>query len=221
MAIDECLVADDGTIEYRRSGDRVKLSYAFSRKFAGDSCQLTIKRNGKVFKTSLVLSSESPRLNIIGHIEQPQYFVWGGLVFLQCSMWYIEEEFPTDKEDGSSIDLDTMPLALQQAWFRQEKKTSDQEVVILSQVLADDLTVGYSHYKNRVVEKINNEPIRNMRQLADILTKADPKSTPFVRVDLDQHAAIILETDRAIKANQPILQRNRIHPPAHIAPPPK
>lgn len=215
MSIDNAGIADDGTIELRSSGDRVSLSYAFSKKYAGDQCQLKFKRQGKMMSTNVTLSDLVPRINVSRPSDKPQYIVWAGLVFLSCSTYYLEEEFPAPGILGElgGLDKDKMPLRLQQAWYMQEKKFHDQEVVILSQVLADELTVGYAHYYDRVVENVNGTPIRNMRQLYDLLFTIDPAITTFVNIALDGNAKIILDTNKAIKSHQTILKRNHILPP--------
>lgn len=218
MGVDNYTIADDGTILFRKSGEMVQLSYAFSSRFPGDTSLITFKRKGTMHKCiPVTLSGRYPRLNVQRQLNKPQYMVWGGLIFTQCSMSYIEEEFHAPPEKSATgIDLEKMPLNLQSAWFRQEKKHDDHEVVILSQVLADDITIGFAHYQNRVVEKLNGVPIQNMRQLADQLTNLNPKQHPFVRVDLDNYGTIVLKTEKAIAANPAILTRNNIHPPLSI-----
>lgn len=233
MAVDGLPVADDGTIELRKSGERVKLTYAVARKFAGDNCTLTVKRDGQVRTETVKLGGVSPRFTVSRQLDQPQYFVWSGLVFLQCSTEYIEEAFPS--EDGG-IDFEAMPLNLQVAWYRNEKKHPNQEVVILSQVLADDVCLGYMHYKNRVVERLNGSPVQNLAELAHLLsnlgddTKQNDKgsdtkssdtktkeSSSYVRIDLDMACSIVIDTRRAHKAHPTILARNHIHPSSHLS----
>jgi S1-C subfamily serine protease len=212
-AIDGCAVADDGTIELRKSGERVKLTYAASRKFSGDTCRFTVKRNGASTELSVKLSAEPTKFTLHRITDRPQYYVWSGLVFLQCSNKYLEEEFPAADH---YVNFERMPLNLQTRWCRDDKKYADQDVVVLSQVLADELCIGYLQYKNRIVEKINGLEIRNLNQLATLLNKLDPKTQPFVSVQLDGSRTIVLETARALKAHPNILARNNIYPPARL-----
>jgi S1-C subfamily serine protease len=217
MAIDGCAIANDGTIELRKSGERVKFTYAVTRKFAGDECRLSLKRDGTPIEQVVTLSGVSPRFTVQRQLDQPQYVVWCGLVFVQCSASYIEEEFAGE---NGSIDFDEMPLDMQLAWYRSEKKHADQEVIVLSQVLADELCIGYTHYKNRLVEAVDGQPVNNLRALADALKRVDPTKQPFVRIHLDGNACIVLETNRALQSHPTILERNKIHPAQHLAPPP-
>ena len=46
LSIDGVAIADDGTFEFRDTGERVQLSHLISTKFPGDKCVLKIKRNG-------------------------------------------------------------------------------------------------------------------------------------------------------------------------------
>ena len=212
-SIDGCSVADDGTIELRKSGERVKLSYAASRKYAGDTCKIIVKRNGVTMACQVKLSGDSVKFTLTRPSDQPSYYVWAGLVFLQCSNQYLEEEFPAD---DNYVNFERMPLNLQSSWYRDDKKSVNQDVVILSQVLADELCVGYLQFKNRVVYKINGCEIRNLAELAHILDKVDPKLQPFVSIEIDGPRTIVLQTDLALKAHPTILKRNNIYPCARL-----
>jgi len=215
MNVDGQNIADDGTIELRRSGERVRWTHVVSKHFARDNITITFKRDGKIMSDEVTLTGTAIRYTSEKQLDKPQYVIWAGLVFLQCSNAYLEEEFVS--EDGEDLDYESMPLNLQNAWYRNEKKTTDQEVVILSQVLGDNLTVGYTNYKNRVVESVNNTKIQNLAQLSTMLNNLDSKTDPFVSVEIDQSNCIILDTTKSIKAHPIILARNNIHKPYSLS----
>lgn len=56
------------------------------------------------------------------------------------------------------------------------------QVVILSQVLACDATLGYEDLFNTQVLKFNETPVRNLRHLAQLTSAC---TQPFMRFDLE------------------------------------
>ena len=56
------------------------------------------------------------------------------------------------------------------------------QVVILSQVLACDATLGYEDLFNTQVLRFNGAPVRNLRHLAQLTTAC---AEPYMRFDLD------------------------------------
>ena len=67
------------------------------------------------------------------------------------------------------------------------------QVVVLSQVLACDATLGYEELYNVQVLRFNGEPVRNLRHLAQLCLACD---APFMRFDLDydvRRPLIVLE----------------------------
>lgn len=221
MAIDDAPLADDGTIELRKSGERVRWTHAVSRKFAHDKVTLLVKRGGKTVSLVATLSGVSARFAIGKQVSRPPYVVFGGLVFLECSSHYLEDEFAGEDD---TIDFNTMPLNLQVAWYRTEKKTHDQQIVILSQILCDSLCLGYTNFKNRVVEKVNGTAVNNLQHLSTLLSLGDAGDRsakdekqaalpPFITIELDQGQKIVLDAKKTLLAQPEIIKRNNIHPP--------
>ncbi len=56
------------------------------------------------------------------------------------------------------------------------------QVVILSQVLACDATLGYEDLFNTQVLKFNGTPVRNLKHLAQLTSAC---TDPFMRFDLE------------------------------------
>lgn len=60
------------------------------------------------------------------------------------------------------------------------------QVVVLSQVLACDATLGYEDLYNVQVKKFNGVDIRNLRQLTELVLQCTDK---YMRFDLDYHVS--------------------------------
>ena len=220
LAIDGEPVADDGTVAFRRPssksmsrGERVAYQHVISMKHAGDTCRLTVKRAGRRLDVDVILQPVESRLvPTVPALNQPagRYLVWAGLVLIACSEAYMEAAY----EDGAHDE--DVPIGLRERCLRGEKNAPGAELVVLSQVLSDGLTRGYTDLVDRVVVRLNGETVQNLAHVEATLAKIDPNTHPFVRLDLDSNDVVVLDTRRALDAHPLILNRNHI-PPAHPA----
>ncbi len=103
--------------------------------------------------------------------------VVAGFVFTPLTEPYLDSEYGC--EYGSDA-----PVKLLQELYFGEKRQSDQELVVLSQVLACDATLGYEDLNNIRVKKFNGEPVQNLRHLAEMVYNCSEK---FLRFDLEYH----------------------------------
>jgi hypothetical protein len=56
------------------------------------------------------------------------------------------------------------------------------QVVVVSQVLACDATIGYEDWSNVQVHSFNGVPVRNLRHLAEMVLEC---KEPYMRFDVD------------------------------------
>ncbi|XP_019106430.2 protease Do-like 2, chloroplastic isoform X3 [Beta vulgaris subsp. vulgaris] len=130
-------VGCEGTVPFR-STERIAFRYLISQKFSGDVVELGIIRNGAHLKVQTVLN---PRVHLVPYnIEggQPSYLIVAGLVFTPLSEPLIEEEC----EEVMGLKLLTK-ARYSLARFRGE------QIVILSQVLANEVNIGYEDMSNQ------------------------------------------------------------------------
>ncbi|KAJ6404249.1 hypothetical protein OIU84_012434 [Salix udensis] len=185
VSFDDVNVGCEGTVPFR-SNERIAFRYLISQKFAGDVAELGIIRAGSFMKVKVVLN---PRVHLVPyHVDggQPSYLIIAGLVFTPLSEPLIEEEC----EDSIGLKL----LAKSRYSLARFK---GQQIVILSQVLANEVNFGYEEMSNQQVLKFNGTPIKNIRHLAHLV---DCKPTapslflfhfhfcPHVFCDFNQHA---------------------------------
>lgn len=99
------------------------------------------------FKNSALLTParrlSKPNSLVPPHISNrdPSYFICAGLVFTVCCEPYLQSEYGGDYTTDS-------PVKLLDRLFHGFPKSSDEEVVVLSQVLACDATLGYEDIYN-------------------------------------------------------------------------
>jgi len=81
-------------------------------------------------------------------------------------------------------------------------------VVILSQVLACDATVGYEEVRNTRLLKVNGEKVHNLRHLADLVDSV--KGDPFLRLESEYDEVIVLEMSKVAQATAETLETHAI-----------
>ncbi|EPS74298.1 hypothetical protein M569_00454, partial [Genlisea aurea] len=128
-------VGCEGTVPFR-STERIAFRYLISQKYTGDVAEVGIIRRGQFMKVHVVLN---PQVHLVPyHIEgEPSYLIVAGLVFTPLSDPLIEEEC----EDNIGLKL------LAKARYSMPRFKGEQ-IVILSQVLANEENIGYEEMSN-------------------------------------------------------------------------
>eukprot|EP00375_Theileria_parva_P003164 XP_765845.1 serine protease [Theileria parva strain Muguga] len=191
-------IADDGTVHFR-GDERVHLGYSLTDKFCGDDCELLILRNNKLKKIHIKLGKPSYLVPEHQWDIMPRYYIYAGLVFIPLSMEYLKDEF------GKKF-YERAPTALLKPLSDMFARESGEEVVILSQILASDLTIGYD-FKNIRLVSVNNTKILNLRHLEQVLLSAVEK---YVKFQFEQDILVVLETAKVPEFEQQILQQHAI-----------
>ncbi|XP_028762295.1 protease Do-like 2, chloroplastic [Neltuma alba] len=191
FSFDDVHVGCEGTIPFR-SNERIAFRFLISQKFAGDTAELGIIRGGKPMKAKVVLN---PRVHLVPyHIDggQPSYLIIAGLVFTPLSEPLIEEEC----EDSIGLKL------LTKARYSLARFKGEQ-IVILSQVLANEVNIGYEDMSNQQVLRFNGTRIRNIHHLAHLVDSCKNKYLCF---EFEDNYIAVLEREEAAAASSCILR---------------
>ncbi|KAL0370570.1 UNVERIFIED_CONTAM: Protease Do-like 2, chloroplastic [Sesamum angustifolium] len=191
VSFDNVRVGCEGTVPFR-STERIAFRYLISQKFTGDIANIGIIRGRQFMKVQVVLN---PRVHLVPyHIEggQPSYLIVAGLVFTPLSEPLIEEEC----EDSIGLKL------LAKARYSMAKFKGEQ-IVILSQVLANEENIGYEDMSNEQVLKLNGSWIRNIHHLAHLVDSCKDKYLVF---EFDDNFLVVLERESALAASTSILK---------------
>jgi S1-C subfamily serine protease len=162
--------------------------------YAGDVVPFRIQRNGKPMQLNVTLQHRdakdyvSPPYNLD---QPPRYYVLGGLIFQELSRQYLKEWGPNWQREAPQrlVYLDHFQSEL----FPDKNR----RVVILSQVLPANSTIGYDELAYLTVTKVNGKEIKSLDELAEavkhpidgfikIETQEDPKQ---IELDAAQVAA--------------------------------
>ncbi|MEO5754135.1 MAG: PDZ domain-containing protein [Chthoniobacterales bacterium] len=180
------------------------------KAYVGDSVALHLQRSGKPLTLNIKLEHRAEEDYVVPpyNIDDPPfYYVLGGLIFQELTRQYL-------KEWGNNWQKDAPQDFVYLDKFQSELFPDGKEkVVILSQVLPANSTIGYDDFSYLVVKKVNGKEIHALGDLAEavktpvngfhvIETVDDPK-----QLQLD--AAQVAEEASALQKNYglPALQR--------------
>ncbi|MGI9088337.1 MAG: PDZ domain-containing protein [Chthoniobacterales bacterium] len=164
------------------------------RTYAGETMQFQIQRAGKPMQLDVVLEHRDANDYVIPPYnadQPPPYLVLGGLIFQELSRQYL-------KEWGTNWLKDAPQRFVYLDRFQSELyPEGNRRIVILTQVLPANSTIGYDDFAYLTVTKVNGREIKSLRDLAEavkqpidgfvkIETEEDPKQ---LELDMSQVAA--------------------------------
>jgi len=169
MALDDVEIADDGTVPFRGS-ERILWHYLIHKKFPSDRVRALVYRAGEKMEVGISVGLLSHLVPPHLYDTRPSYVVYCGLVFVALSQPYMLHQYGKDWGHKAPIRLcDRILYGVQ--------GTKEQEVVVLSQVLASELTAGYDSFSNLQLYRVNGVPILNLRHLCHLL---DRFTAPYI-----------------------------------------
>ncbi|PSC68151.1 protease Do-like 9 [Micractinium conductrix] len=190
MKIDGIEVGNDGTVPFRH-GERVDFKWVVTQKHVGDTVRLSVMRGSKEQELQVKLSQY--QYLIPPHLREakPSYFMVGGLVFTACSDPYLVQRY------GS---LGAAPVRLMSRTYYGVREQPDEQVVVLSSVLACDATLGYEStlgVRDGVVQRFNGQPIHSLAQLARLV---EDSREQYFRFDLEAASKVVVVEAAAARA---------------------
>ena len=172
-------------------------SYAFS----GDTIPFDIQRNGNPMKLNVTLEHRAPKDYVSAPymIDQPPlYFVLGGIIFHELSRQYLKEWGPNWQKEAPQrlVYLDRF----QSEMFPE----GHRKIVVLSQVLPANTTIGYDEFAYLTVTKVNGKEVTSLRDVAEAVKQ--PIEGGFIKIETVEDPKH-LELDAAQVASEaPALQ---------------
>jgi len=170
--------------------------------FVGDVLQFHVQREGKPLDLNVTLEHRAAKEYVIPpyNLDQPpSYYVLGGLIFQELSRQYLREWGGNWQKDAPQrlVYLDRYQAEL----FPE----SNRHLVILSQVLPSNNTIGYDDLAYLVVQKVNG---RDIKSLGDLAEAVKYPVDGFIKVETQEDPKQ-LELDAAeVAAEADALQQN-------------
>merc|ERR1712032_936897 len=112
--------------------------------------------------------------------EGPSYLIVAGLVFTTLSVPFLRSEF------GEEWDCEA-PVELVHRVMNQRAQFNGEQLVVLTQVLAHDLTVGYEDLENMLLHTVNGTNVRNLTHVVELL---DVCTDEYLRFGLETNQVL-------------------------------
>ncbi|MCD4670215.1 MAG: trypsin-like peptidase domain-containing protein [Actinomycetia bacterium] len=202
MMIDGRVVAGDGTVEFR-PGSRTSLDYMVNRRQIGETIPLEIVRNGISETIELTLRSTLSDLVLVSdkiYDIPPEYFIFGGVVFIPLTLNYLEEW-------GRDWHLNTVDYLSYPLLFDNWQTEDREEIVILSFMLPAEVNAGYEGINYEIIDSVNGTPVRNFSQFVEMI---DSGTDRFLELTTSLGSIIVLNREEAIAAEEEIMTRYSI-----------
>jgi S1-C subfamily serine protease len=201
LAIDGVRVENDKTVEFRE-GERTHLKYLIQKKQMNDSIRLRILRQKRIMNVAVKLSTPLHSSRLVPHEQydvSPTYYILGGMLFEPVTLNYLKTW--GKKWIFSAPDDITH-------YYLYGKRTDDRkQVIVLVEVLADEINVGYHDLDNRVVSYVNGKKISTM---ADLVAAFENNAGKY-HIILDERGhQIVLDRSKIDHYSQRILERYKI-----------
>jgi len=194
-SIDNLPIANNGTVQFM--GTYRTRYVVLGNRYIGDKVKLAIKRDGKTLTVEVELAHWMPLVPRARYDEPPQYFVYGGLVFQTLTRDYLAT---WDKWWNKA------PKEFLNYYYLGYRSPEQHEVVILTQILADEINVGYAHLYNEAVATLNGRAPLDMEDFVRALSSAHG----VVEITTTSGGMIMLDADEVRKATSRILARYHI-----------
>ena len=197
-------VDSSGMIEL--DGVRVALQELAERAFSGDVIRFELLRAGQRLSADVTLAPlKSQRLTAKIYDEQPRYIVFGGLVFQPLGVDVAQAHGIT--EAGVALEAD--------AHLRSGRGTEQNDIVMLTNVLRDEVNARFANFGRHVVTKVNGVPITGLSQLAELLYPTEGSERPPYTVIELADAPLPLVFDNAVIDTANARIRAHYNLPAH------
>jgi hypothetical protein len=174
-----------------------------AHSYAGDVLPFQIEREGKPMELKVTLEHRDAKDYVSPPYlldEPPKYLVLGGLIFQELSRQYL-------KEWGPNWQREAPPRFVYFDRFQSELFPGEhRRIVILSQVLPANNTIGYDEFSYLTVLKVNGREIKSLNDLADAIKQ--PIEGGFIKIETEEDPKQIELDAKDVAAEAQNLQEN-------------
>jgi len=170
--------------------------------FAGDNVPFQVQRDGKSLEFNVTLEHRAVKNYVVApyNLDQPPlYYVLGGVIFQELSRQYL-------KEWGANWQKEAPQRFVYLDRFQSELfPEGHRKVVVLSQVLPANATIGYDDLAYLVVKKVNGAEVKS---LADLAEAVKHPIDGFIKIETEEDPKQIELEAAQVAAEAPALQEN-------------
>ncbi len=189
-------IANNCTINYRKK-HRTRFDVALGEKRVGDSLPIQVLRDGKRMTITLELKEKVELVPRAQYDVTPSYYIFGGLVFqVLCRDYLATWDSWWEKA----------PKEFLHTYYSGGRTAEQLETIILCQILADEVNVGYEGLYSESIASVNGTKVRDMKHFVGLIEGS--KETVDIRTS--SGSRIVLSVDEVHKRSPAILDRYRI-----------
>ncbi|KAK4264305.1 hypothetical protein QN277_025504 [Acacia crassicarpa] len=194
-SFDRINVANNGTV-LLCDGERIDFSYLVSQKYIRDSVVIKVLRDSKIKKFNITLGDHQ-KLIPAHSGRSPSYYIIAGLIFTTVSIAYLDFKY-------GHYYLNKAPHKLL-AKLDSMLESPDEQLVVISKVLEDEINIGYKYTIDIRVLAFNDKPVKNLKSLASMVENC--KDT-YLKFRLEDNQMVFLKTSKAKAATTKILKKH-------------
>jgi S1-C subfamily serine protease len=204
MEVDGVKLANDGSSVFL--GQRLAMVAILQARFIGDEVPIKLLRDGEEM-TKVVTLKALRQLVPRGQYDiRPPFVLVGGLLFQPLSLEYLQ---------SWGGDLKDAPTHLVEEYYDGISGPDKKEVVVLSQVLSDDVNVGFTFDSVGLdyVASVNNQPVADMEAFVEALRKGVHGADEFITLEVTRgnvRNVVVLEVTKLKQADELIQERYQI-----------
>jgi S1-C subfamily serine protease len=174
-----------------------------AHSYTGDVLPFQIQRQGKPMELKVTLEHRESTDYVCPPYaldEAPKYLVLGGLIFQELSRQYL-------KEWGPNWQREAPPRFVYFDRFQSELFPGEhRRIVILSQVLPSNNTIGYDEYAYLTVTKVNGKEIKSLSDLSEAIKQ--PVEGGFIKIETEEDPKQLELDTNSVAAEARDLQEN-------------
>ncbi len=189
-------IANNGTIFFDEKY-RMALHAVLGMHFVGEEIPVQVLRDGKVLDLKVSLKAPAHLVPMANYDKDPTYYIYGGVVFQPLTLDYLEEWSTWHQK---------APRELVQTYYRGVRTEEQQQYVVVTQILADRVTVGYESISEQGVLSVNGQRPRDLHHLIEIVEAQEG----LVEIEITKGMRIVLQASHVRESTPRILERYRV-----------
>lgn len=174
-----------------------------AHSYAGDVLPFQIQREGQPMELKVTLEHRDAKDYVSPPYaldEAPKYLVLGGVIFQELSRQYL-------KEWGANWQREAPQRFVYFDRFQSELFPGEhRRIVILSQVLPSNNTIGYDEFSYLTVTKVNGKEIKSLQDLSEAIKQ--PIEDGFIKIETEEDPKQIELDAKSVADEAPDLQEN-------------
>lgn len=174
-------------------------------RFVGNEVSMTVLRDRKKTAVRFKLKAVPGyccTVPIISFDTGPRYYIFGGLVFQELTVGYLESQGKDWKQMA-----DKRLLYYYDSIKYLSDRGPDNRVIILSRALPDPVNKGYQYLKDLILVSVNGAPVKNLAELKITIGRSPDR---FVVFEFAGKTTVVLDRDLAIKELKRLLMKYNI-----------